>query len=144
MNKSRAKSAHIFTNKFLVMLIIPLIVEQLLAVTVGFVDTLMISTVGEYAISGVALVDNINRLVLMVLFAFATGGVVIASQYLGREDKESAGICTGQLITLMMLTTLVLMLLSPIWWSPVSLIPFWRCIMQEPPSSEALETAVSV
>ena len=37
------------------------------------VDTIMVSTVGEVAVSGVALVDNINRLVIHVLSAFAAG-----------------------------------------------------------------------
>lgn len=97
-----------FTNKYLLTLIIPLICEQLLAVSVGFVDTLMISTVGEHAISGVALVDNINRLVIQVLSAFATGGVVVASQYYGRGAKEDSRICTGQLISLMLISTFVL------------------------------------
>ncbi|MDO4616153.1 MAG: MATE family efflux transporter [Lachnospiraceae bacterium] len=119
MEKKVTENKHLFTNKFLVLLILPLIVEQLLAVTVGFVDTLMISTVGEYAISGVALVDNINRLVIMVLSAFATGGVVIASQYLGRGDKESGRTSTGQLITLMLITTLILTLLFILFPRPI-------------------------
>lgn len=97
-----------FNNRFLIKLIIPLILEQLLAVSVGFVDTLMISTVGEYAISGVALVDNINRLVIQVLAAFATGGVVIVSQYIGKGSKEESKICTGQLISLMLISTFVI------------------------------------
>ena len=70
-------------NKRLKKLIIPLIFEQLLAVSVGMVDTLMVSTVGEVAVSGVALVDNINRLIIQVLAAFAAGGIVISSQYYG-------------------------------------------------------------
>lgn len=45
-------------NKDLRRLIIPLILEQLLAVSVGMVDTFMVSSVGEVAVSGVALVDN--------------------------------------------------------------------------------------
>ena len=97
-----------FSNKYMIKLVIPLIFEQLLAVSVGFVDTLMISTVGEYAISGVALVDNINRLVIQILAAFATGGVVVASQYIGRGCKEESKICTGQLISLMLISTIVL------------------------------------
>ena len=97
-----------FNNRFLLKLIIPLVIEQLLAVSVGFVDTLMISTVGEYAISGVALVDNINRLVVQILAAFATGGVVVVSQYLGRGDEGKCRICNGQLITLMVVSTLVI------------------------------------
>lgn len=97
-----------FDNKYLLKLVIPLIFEQLLAVSVGFVDTLMISTVGEHAISGVALVDNINRLVIQILAAFATGGVVVASQYIGRGSKEESKICTGQLISLMLFLTVFL------------------------------------
>ena len=106
---SQSKTSTIkIDNKFLVKLIIPLVLEQLLAVSVGFVDTLMISTVGEYAISGVALVDNINRLVIQVLAAFATGGLVVASQYIGRGSKEESRECTGQLISLMLILTSLL------------------------------------
>lgn len=74
-----------FSNKFICRLIVPLIFEQLLAVSVGMVDTFMVSIVGQVAVSGVALVDNINRLIIQIMAAFATGGVVIASQYFGCE-----------------------------------------------------------
>ena len=47
----------IFSNKDLKKLIIPLILEQTLAITVGMADTMMISSVGEAAVSGVSLVD---------------------------------------------------------------------------------------
>ncbi|MCR5776124.1 MAG: MATE family efflux transporter [Lachnospiraceae bacterium] len=107
-----------FDNRFLLKLVIPLVFEQLLAVSVGFVDTLMISTVGEYAISGVALVDNINRLVIQVLAAFATGGVVVVSQFIGKGSKEESRICTGQLISLMLIFTIILtviFILFPSW-----------------------------
>jgi len=52
----------LFSSKDLRKLIIPLMFEQLLAVLVGLVDTLMVSQSGEAAVAGVALVDNINRL----------------------------------------------------------------------------------
>ena len=52
----------IFTSKDLKKLIMPLIFEQLLAVTVGLADSLMVSKVGESAISAVSLVDSINLL----------------------------------------------------------------------------------
>ena len=63
-----------FTSKDLKKLIIPLIFEQLLAVSVGFVDTFMVSIAGEAAVSGVALVDNISNLLIQILSALATGG----------------------------------------------------------------------
>ena len=46
-----------FSNRDLKKLIIPLIMEQALAITVGMADTMMISSVGEAAVSGVSLVD---------------------------------------------------------------------------------------
>ena len=52
----------LFSGKDLRKLIIPLMFEQLLAVLVGLVDTLMVSQSGEAAVAGVALVDNIYRL----------------------------------------------------------------------------------
>lgn len=61
-----------FSNKFICKLIVPLIFEQLLAVSVGMVDTFMVSIVGQVAVSGVALVDNINRLIIQIMAAFAT------------------------------------------------------------------------
>ena len=51
-----------FTKQDLRKLILPLIVEQILLATVGIADTVMIASVGEAAVSGVALVDNINVL----------------------------------------------------------------------------------
>ncbi len=51
-----------FTNQQLNALIIPLVIEQLLAITVGFADTVMVSNVGESAVSAVSLVDSINIL----------------------------------------------------------------------------------
>lgn len=57
----------LFSSKDLRKLIIPLMFEQLLAVLVGLVDTLMVSQSGEAAVAGVALVDNINRLIIQVM-----------------------------------------------------------------------------
>ena len=52
----------LFTRKDLVRLIVPLIIEQVLAATIGIADTLMVASVGEVAVSGVSLVDSINIL----------------------------------------------------------------------------------
>lgn len=93
-----------FTRRDLVRLIIPLIIEQVLAATVGIADTFMVSSVGEAAVSGVSLVDSINLLLLNVFAALSTGGSIVASQYLGREDQPSANAAAKQLLTV---TTLV-------------------------------------
>ena len=46
-----------FNKRALRRLIVPLVIEQLLAMTVGLCDSLMLSQVGEAAISAVSLVD---------------------------------------------------------------------------------------
>ena len=71
------KTNHLFSNKDLKKLIIPLVLEQTLAITVGMADTMMISSVGEAAVSGVSLVDMLNMLIFTVLSSLATGGAVI-------------------------------------------------------------------
>ena len=56
-----------FSNKRLCSLILPLIVEQFLAITVGLADSIMVASVGEAAVSAVSLVDSINTLVFTAL-----------------------------------------------------------------------------
>lgn len=81
----------LYSNKNLRKLIIPLVCEQFLALLVGLADTIMISGVGEAAVSGVSLVDTLNILIINVFVAFGTGGAVVAGHYLGQKDEENAG-----------------------------------------------------
>ncbi len=100
-------NGRLFSRQNLIKLILPLLAEQLLAVSVGLVDTLMVSQAGDAAISGVALVDNINRLIIQVLAAIATGGAVICSQYIGKKDKTNAKKASAQLHMVMVLFALI-------------------------------------
>lgn len=79
-------------------LIIPLILEQTLAITVGMADTMMISSAGEAAVSGVSLVDMFNNLIISVLAALATGGAVVTSQCIGAGRREEACRSARQLV----------------------------------------------
>ncbi len=101
-----------FSKKQLQKLIFPLIVEQVLAITVGMVDTMMISYAGESAISGVSLVDMINVLLINIFAAVATGGAVVVSQYLGHGNRKNACRAAEQLITVSVVISTGLMLVS--------------------------------
>ena len=72
------------------MLIVPLVTEQLLAILVGMADSIMIASVGEAAVSGVSLVDQIMILVIQIFSALATGGAVVTGQYLGQQNQKKA------------------------------------------------------
>ncbi len=89
-----------FDNRYLFNLIGPLLIETLLSVTIGMMDTIMVANVGEYAVSGVSLVDAVSNLFIFLLSAFATGGAVVASQYLGKKDEKSSCFAAKQLIYL--------------------------------------------
>lgn len=88
----------LFSKEDLRKLIIPLIIEQLLAVTVGLSDSMMVARVGEAAISAVSLVDSINILLINIFAALATGGAVVAGQYLGSRKNKLAREATEQLM----------------------------------------------
>ena len=94
------RKERLFTNRQLLTLLWPLVIEQALGVLVGMADTVMVSSVGEAAISGVSLVDMINQLVITLFGALATGGAVVTSQYLGAKRQGDAAKSAGQLVGL--------------------------------------------
>ena len=97
--------APMFTRRQLVTLIWPLLLEQFLSVSRGMADTLMVSGVGEAAVSSVSLVDSLNILILQILAALASGGAVVASQYLGRQDADNARRSAAQLYSVVGIAT---------------------------------------
>lgn len=88
----------LYSKKDILKLIIPLLIEQVLVMSVGMFDTMMISVVGEDAVSGVSLVDTVNVLVINVFTAIATGGAVVAGHYLGEKREKEACRAAWQLV----------------------------------------------
>lgn len=78
-------------------LIVPLVIEQLLAVTMGLADSIMVSSCGEAAVSGISLVDQISILLIGLFNAMASGGSVVAAQYMGKQDHDMVGRASNQL-----------------------------------------------
>lgn len=101
----------LFSNKDLKKLIVPLIIEQILVMAVGMADTVMISGVGEAAVSGVSLVDAVNILIINILTAMATGGAVAAGNLLGQKDTKTACKTAWQLILFSICLSLGIMVL---------------------------------
>lgn len=100
------KSELLFTNRYIFNLTLPLLIETILNVTIGMADTIMVSSAGEASVSGVSLVDSLANLFIFMLSAFATGGAVVATQYMGRQDKEHASSSAKQLIQLAFISAL--------------------------------------
>lgn len=96
-----------FSNHYLKHLILPLFIEQLLVMTVGIADTLMVSYAGEAAVSGVSLVNMFYTIFIYIFTALASGGAVVVSQYIGRKDKENGNLAASQMMTLATLISAV-------------------------------------
>ena len=63
---------HMFTNRMIRNLLVPVVLEQILNSIMGTADTMMVSNVGSAALSAVSLVDSINVL-LIQLFGAGSG-----------------------------------------------------------------------
>lgn len=105
-------NTYLFSDKSLYKLIFPLIIEQFLLVTVGLVDSIMIASIGEAAVSAVSLVDSINILVINVFTALATGGAVVAGQYLGQKKENKACKSAEQLVLFLLLSSITVMIIG--------------------------------
>lgn len=99
----------LFSNRDLLRLFLPVILEQFLVVLAGFTDSLMAAALGEAAVSGISLIDNIMILLILVFAALATGGSVIMGQYLGHQEPDRAKETGRQLVWMAGLISLALM-----------------------------------
>lgn len=114
----------LFSDRQLTKLIVPLIVEQALAILVGLVDGVMVSVVGESEMSGVSLVNNFSNIILTLFAGLATGGAVLTSQFLGAAQKEKARYSAGQLITLSLGIGLVMLVLCLLFAKQILVMAF--------------------
>lgn len=98
-----------FSKRDLQKLILPLIVEQVLVITVGLADSVMVASVSNAAVSAVSLVDSVSNLIIYIFAALATGGAVVAGQYLGRRDQTHAREAAEQLTVTVAVLSLLIM-----------------------------------
>ncbi len=87
----------LFSRSDLVKIALPLIIQQVLAVTIGMVDTLMVSSAGEAAVSGVSLVNSLDTMLVIAFGALVSGGSVVVAQFLGQQNREGALAAAKQL-----------------------------------------------
>ncbi len=113
------KNDLLFPKEALWALIIPVMLEQALNVFVGMVDSTMVSTVSQNAMSAVTLSDSINQLIQQVFAALATGGVIVCSKFIGANDKDKANDAARQIIFLMTAISVTLTVLLFVFRVPL-------------------------
>lgn len=73
----------------LLALALPLLIQNLITHSLGLVDTFMVGTLGEGSLAGVTLANIPVFVIQLMLFGIQSGSSVLASQYMGRGDKEA-------------------------------------------------------
>lgn len=109
----------LFSKRDLIKIALPLIVQQVLAVTIGMMDSVMVSYAGEAAVSGVSLVNTLDVLLVVSFTSLVSGGSVVVSQFLGKKDPAAARSASKQLLYIstaiaVILTTVVLLFRTPL------------------------------
>jgi putative MATE family efflux protein len=79
----------------------------------------MVTSVGEFAVSGVSIVDAVNMLLIIAFSALATGGSVVVSQFIGRRDEKRARLSAKQLLYASTVMSLLIMVFTMILRRPI-------------------------
>ena len=128
---------HMFSNRLICSLLIPVVLEQLLNSIMGTADTMMVSNVGSAAISAVSLVDSINVLVIQAFSALAAGGAIICAQYIGQKNKEKANESARQVLFIITAISVAVSLICLVFQKPLLRLIFGSV---EPAVMRASET----
>lgn len=91
-------------------LVIPIIIETLLVMTLGVVDTFMLSQYSDNAVAAVGMVNTILQLVFLLFAIINTGTSVLCSQYLGAKRWDRQVQVTGVALVMNLLVGLVVSL----------------------------------
>ena len=110
---------HMFSNRLICSLLIPVVLEQLLNSIMGTADTMMVSNVGSAAISAVSLVDSINVLVIQAFSALAAGGAIVCAQYIGQKNKEKANESARQVLFIITAISAAVSLICLVFQKPL-------------------------
>ena len=128
---------HMFSNRLICSLLIPVVLEQLLNSIMGTADTMMVSNVGSPAISAVSLVDSINVLVIQAFSALAAGGAIVCAQYIGQRNKEKANESARQVLFIITAISVAVSLICLVFQKPLLRLIFGSV---EPAVMSASET----
>lgn len=81
--------------KRLFLLALPLILQNLITTSLGFVDTFMVGMLGQNELSAVTAANTPIYLLQIIILGLLSGLSVLASQYWGKGDTDSINRCMG-------------------------------------------------
>lgn len=101
---------------------IPLMIAQLIQILYNVVDRIYIGhlpVIGGNALTGIGLVFPITTLIAAFTNLFSTGGVPLFSMARGAKDEKKAENILGQVVSLLLITSVIIMVLCYVFKKPV-------------------------
>ncbi|NQX46349.1 MATE family efflux transporter [Paenibacillus tritici] len=86
----------------------PIFLELFLFMLMGSVDTFMISSVSDDAVSGVGAANQIIAIAILALSVIGNGAAIVVSQYLGSRQPKEAARVTGNAVSLNLAVGIIL------------------------------------
>lgn len=86
----------------------PIFLELFLFMLMGSMDTFMLSSVSDDAVSGVGAANQIISIAILVLEVIGNGAAIVVAQYIGSKKLIEAARVTGTAITLNLMVGLLL------------------------------------
>ena len=70
-------------------LVLPIALQNLINVGVTSADVIMLGRVGENALSGVSLANQVYFILSLIYFGLTSGAAVLTAQYWGKQDVRT-------------------------------------------------------
>lgn len=98
---------------------VPAVIESIISVVIGTIDTKMISGLGKAAVSAVSFTTQPKLIILSVFYAMGTAVSVFVAQALGRRDREEANAYFQTILRITVILSLALGLLASALAGPI-------------------------
>ena len=105
--------------KRVLLVALPLMLQQLITVSVNLIDNLMIGTLGNDAISAVAVVNKYYMIASMAVTGLTAAGAVFVAQFYGAGYKTNMQKSYSSMMSTTVLITLVFMAIGYFFMQPI-------------------------
>ena len=82
-----ARRSKLLQNKYMLLLTVPIFIELLLQLVVGYSDQIMMSQY-ENAVNGIANANTVINVILNVFIVLSSASIILITQYRGAKDKN--------------------------------------------------------
>lgn len=105
--------------KNIILLAYPLMMENILQVTMGLVDNYFISKLGTESIAGVGITNQIMNMYMSFFFAVGVATTALVSRYLGTKENEQASKYAQQAFLLSLILGLAIGVINLVFYKQI-------------------------